>query len=340
MQWKGHERGMGIGGWLTNYKRFNCIPTDKRLELTVGDYEHFDSYITEKDVRYIASLGFDHVRLGFDQIVVEQEEGVLRERTVDLIDRFIGWCEKAKLNVVLNLHKAIGNYCDVDSPVSLFESDRLKERFIGLWLCFARRYKNKSNVAFELLNEVRGDSGQWNELWQRTLTAIRSIAPQTEVVTGGNDWNNPPSLREVAVSSDPNLIYTFHMYYPHLFTHQRGVLQSQMIYYNREMPYPCDGGRYLEGNAALGWSDEYLEKGGRMDIGALENAMRPAFDFAAAHPDKRVWCGEFGTIRHAKPEWRAHYMNDVILLLKEHDMSYCVWNYLSTPNDGNRFSLV
>ena len=26
--------------------------------------------------------------------------------------------------------------------------------------------------------------------------------------------------------------------------------------------------------------------------------------------------------------------------LKRHDISYCVWNYLSTPNDGNRFSLV
>ena len=80
MQWKGHEKGMGIGGWLTNYKRFNCIPMDKRLDLTVGDYEHFDSYITEKDVKYIASLGFDHIRLGFDQIVVEEKPGVLRAR--------------------------------------------------------------------------------------------------------------------------------------------------------------------------------------------------------------------------------------------------------------------
>ena len=27
-------------------------------------------------------------------------------------------------------------------------------------------------------------------------------------------------------------------------------------------------------------------------------------------------------------------------LLKENEIPYCVWNYLSTPNDGNRFSLV
>lgn len=26
--------------------------------------------------------------------------------------------------------------------------------------------------------------------------------------------------------------------------------------------------------------------------------------------------------------------------MKEYGIPYCVWNYLSTPNDGNRFSLV
>jgi hypothetical protein len=33
-------------------------------------------------------------------------------------------------------------------------------------------------------------------------------------------------------------------------------------------------------------------------------------------------------------------MRDVITVLKENAIPYCVWNYLSTPNDGNRFSLV
>ena len=340
MQWKGHEKGMGIGGWLTNYKRFNCIPMDKRLDLTVGDFEHFESYITEKDVKYIASLGFDHIRLGFDQIVVEEKPGVLRERIMRLIDNFVEWCKNEGLNVVLNLHKAIGNYCDVDFPVSLFESDELKDNFILLWKNFAKRYKNQPHVAFELLNEVRGSSADWNALWLKTLAEIRLIAPESYVVAGGNDWNNPPSMREIAVTDDPKLVYTFHMYYPHNFTHQKGVLQIWQVYYNRDMPYPCDAQRYIECGETLGFRDDYLDNGGKMDIGALENALRPALDFADKHPDKIVWCGEFGTIRHANIAWREHWMNDVILLLKRHDISYCVWNYLSTPNDGNRFSLA
>ena len=55
----GFEKGMGIGGWLTNYKRFNVLPPERRMLLTVGDFEHFDTYITESDVKYIASLGMD-----------------------------------------------------------------------------------------------------------------------------------------------------------------------------------------------------------------------------------------------------------------------------------------
>ena len=70
-RFEGFECGMGIGGWLTNYKRFNVLTDEQKKVMTVGDFEHFNSYITEKDIKYIASLGFDHIRLGFDQIVIE-----------------------------------------------------------------------------------------------------------------------------------------------------------------------------------------------------------------------------------------------------------------------------
>ena len=77
-----------------------------------------------------------------------------------------------------------------------------------------------------------------------------------------------------------------------------------------------------------------------MDREALRAMLKPAFDFARERPDKILWCGEFGTIRHAPAESRENYMRDVISLLRENGIQYCVWNYLSTPNDGNRFSLV
>ena len=77
-----------------------------------------------------------------------------------------------------------------------------------------------------------------------------------------------------------------------------------------------------------------------MDIQCLRDFLQPAIEFAQKHPDRALWCGEFGTIRHADIRWRENWMRDVITILLENGISYCVWNYLSTPNDGNRFSLV
>ena len=48
--WPGFERGMGLGGWLTNYKRFNVLPDKWRFKVTQGDLEHFETFISEADV--------------------------------------------------------------------------------------------------------------------------------------------------------------------------------------------------------------------------------------------------------------------------------------------------
>jgi aryl-phospho-beta-D-glucosidase BglC (GH1 family) len=152
---QGFERGMGIGGWLTNYKRFNVLPNDKRMHLTIGDYEHFNSYITEDDVKYIASLGFDHIRVGFDQVVLEEKEGVYREEIFKLLDNFVSWCRKYDIKIVFNLHKAVGNYADIKEEVGILDSEDLQRRFIKLWLAFEKRYHNDNSIVFELLNEVR-----------------------------------------------------------------------------------------------------------------------------------------------------------------------------------------
>ena len=337
----GFEHGMGIGGWLTNYKRFNVLPDKWKMALSPGDYEHFETYITKDDVRNIASFGVDHIRLGFDQIVLEEKPYVYRERTFRLIDNFIAWCRESKVNVVLNLHKAVGNYCDVPEPVALLDDAELQRRFVALWLEFERRYHADGVVVFELLNEVKKvDPKAWNALAARTISEIRKVNPTRKIVVGSTCWNSCDTLKELPVFDDANVIYTFHFYSPFEFTHQRGVLQSGPLYYNRAMPYPGDIERYKDYKRFVEGSDKGYARYRSMDIQVLREWLTPAFDFAKAHPDKILWCGEFGTIRHGDITSRENWMNDVILLLKEHGLSYCVWNYLSTPNDGNRFSLV
>ena len=110
------------------------------MDITVGDLEHFDSYIGERDVCYIASLGMDHIRFGFDRIALEESPYCYRERVFELLAAFVSWCKKYGLGVVLNLHKAIGNYCDIKEEANLLEEEAHQKRFIALWMEMERRF--------------------------------------------------------------------------------------------------------------------------------------------------------------------------------------------------------
>ena len=337
----GFEKGMGIGGWLTNYKRFNVLPPERRMLLTVGDFEHFDTYITESDVKYIASLGMDHIRLGFDQIVVEESAYVYREHIFGLIENFIKWCRKYSLNAVLNLHKAVGNYCDIPETRQLLDDDELQERFTALWREFEKRFCGYPEVAFELLNEVRDvDPKKWNTLAEKTVDEIRKLNTDRKIILGSVCWNSADTLESLNIFDDENIIYTFHYYLPFSFTHQQGVLQADPLFYNRKMPYPGDAELYRDYERVVYGNNDSYKEFSVIDRRFIRSMLLPALKFRENHPDKILWCGEFGTIRHCNIKYRENWMRDVISVLKEFDIPYCVWNYLSTPNDGNRFSLV
>ena len=340
-KFEGYKTGIGIGGWLTNYKRFNVLRQEWRLPLSIGDFEHFETYITEDDVRNIASFGVECIRLGFDQIVIEESPGVYRERIFVLIDQFIDNCQKYHLNTVLNLHKAVGNYCDIKEDVQLLDDPGLQDRFVALWIAFEKRYHDRSNVAFELLNEIRNvDPDKWNDLVERTIKEIRRLNPTRKIIIGSTNWNSADTLKKLRLYDDPNIIYTFHFYEPFAFTHQQGVLQEGPLYYNRKMAYPSDIEPYRDFERFVNKATNPYPGIERIDREWMRSRLQGAFDFVKEHPDKILWCGEFGTIRHCKMEYRENWMQDVISLMKEHEIPYCAWNYLSTPNDGNRFSLV
>jgi aryl-phospho-beta-D-glucosidase BglC (GH1 family) len=304
--------------------------------------EHFETYITEKDIAYIAQLGLDHVRLGFDQIVVEESPYVYRAKIISILHDFVDWCKKYGLRAVLNMHKAVGNYCDILEESGLMQNTELQNRFVALWSMLEDEFSNDNEVVFELLNEVvNGTASEWNGPANKTIFAIREKNKNRLIIVGGTEWNNPPGLNDIKVYDDENIIYTFHCYAPHEFTHQQGVLQADQLFYNRKMPYPCsDIERYRDFHKVVYKNPNAYANYEKIDAKFLRDYLSPVKDFIERNPDKILWCGEFGTIRHANIRWRENWMRDMISILKEWDIPYCVWNYLSTPNDGNRFSLV
>lgn len=335
-------RGMGVGGWMTNYKRVRFLPQDKAFDITIGDKEHFDRYLTRWDIQNIRSFGMDHIRIPFDQCVVEEYDKPYsyREDMLKLLDRMIRWSLDEGLDVVLNLHHAIGCYCDFAEASSLLEDEELQKRMIALWEMLEDRYHDL-DIVFEILNEVTTtDAEKWNTLAARCVQALRAKNPVRRIILGSAQWNSPDRLKDLATFEDENIAYTFHFYGPFAFTHQRTTVNPIQYTYNREIPYPGDNSYYKDYERFAGGDPAVFDAYPIVGREYIEDALASAVQWKKEHPDKVLWFGEFGTIRHANLQWRENWMRDVIRVAVENDIPFCNWNYLSTPYDCNRFSLV
>ena len=185
------------------------------------------------------------------------------------------------------MHKAVGNYCDILDESGLMQNEEQQQRFVAVWQRLEEEFAGENDVVFELLNEVvNGTSQEWNALAAKTIQALREKNKERIIIVGGTEWNNPPGLEEIQVYDDDNIVYTFHCYAPHEFTHQQGVLQAGPLYYNRKMAYPSeDIERYRDYHRLLGVENAYpgME---RMDIEFLREYMKPAKRFIEKYPDK------------------------------------------------------
>ncbi len=333
---------MGVGGWMTNYKRVRFLPEEKAFNLSIGDKEHFDRYLTRWDMQNIRSMGMDHIRIPFDQVVVEEynKPFAYREDMLKLLDRAICWAVDEGFEVILNLCKTIGCYCDFAERSDLLEDDLLKDRVVAMWSMLEDRYHDQ-DIIFELLNEVTTqDAAAWNILAERCVKTIREKNPARRIIIGSAYWNSPDRLADLQLYDDDCIAYTFHYYGPHAFTHQRTTIDAVQYAYNREIPYPGDNSYYKDYARFAGSDPAEFDAYPIVGRSYIEHGLRGAAQFRKDHPGKVLWFGEFGTIRHANIVWRENWMRDVIRFAIENDIPYSVWNYLSTPYDCNRFSLV
>ena len=333
---------MGIGGWMTNYKRVRFLPIDRAFEITIGDKEHFERFITQWDIQNIRSFGMDHIRIPFDQCVIEEYDKPFsyREDMLKLLDRVIDWSLQEGLEVILNLHHAIGCYCDFPEASSLLDDEELTVRFIRMWEMLEDRYRDL-DIVFELLNEVTSrDTEKWNTFAKRAVEALRAKNPTRRLILGCAHWNHPEFLKDMYLFDDPYIGYTYHFYAPHAFTKQRTTIDVKKYLYNREIPYPGDPSYYKDFARFCGQSEKEFDGYDIIGREYVEDHLKYAVEFKKAHPDKWLWFGEFGSIRHANLRWRENWMRDVIRYTVENDIPFSSWNYLSTPYDCNRFSLV
>ena len=125
------HRGTNISHWLSQSKQ--------RGQARVA-------WFTEDDVRYIAGLGFDHIRLPIDEVQMWDAEGKAEAEAFDLLQSAIGWCKSAGLRVIVDLHILRSHYFnDKTGEPALFSDPVELARFVDLWRDLSARLGGWSN---------------------------------------------------------------------------------------------------------------------------------------------------------------------------------------------------
>ena len=315
---KGFQKGINLGGWLSQY--MSCEKT------------HFDTYITEKDIKLIADGGFDHIRLPIDYDIIEDENGADREEGYAHIDDCIDWCKKYGLNMILDLHKTCGyTFVNAMTPEgdSFFENAELQERFYCIWRKLSARYgKNKKCMIFELLNEVvNPDYAQaWNYIAAKTIEAIRAEAPDIGIMVGGVLYNSVVGIPLLAPPADENIIYTFHCFEPLCFTHQKAAWVENVDF---DMPYPADISLYRERSrllkpfqAGVIFNTNITKVGTEFFRCMFREAVKIAEKYNVA-----LYCGEYGVIEHAPTKDTLCWLSDINTVFNEYGIGRALWSY-------------
>jgi endoglucanase len=239
------------------------------------------------------------------------------------LDKAVDWAEKHEMYIIIDNHSF--------DPVEPTSND-IDKILLPVWAQIAERYKNRSDyVIYEILNEPHGISDKrWGEIQGAAIDTIRKIDQKHPIMVGGTDYNSIAKLSAMPVYSDSNLIYTFHFYDPHMFTHQGANWGEPSMASLAMVPFPADSRRMPPTPADLRgtWVADALRNYARDATPAkLYSTLDRVVAFAKAR-DVPVFCGEFGVYMIQSPEAdRIKWYKIVSDALDRRNIARTSWDY-------------
>ncbi len=310
----------------------------------------------------IRALGFDFVRLSVDPGPLLATEGERRQEALAVLADAVVKLNAAGLKVVFDLHSVsqvpqfgtdVINAPAASAEIAGYEA--MAADVARMLLSFGT-----DKVALEPFNEpahypcdASGDE-DWQTIMGATVQAIRAVSTELTIVATGACGGSVTGLTDLKPDfDDPNILYSFHMYEPHSFTHQRSDTDGDFA---SGLPWPASAGtpeavveslrahmqaagldeatqsRNLD--AVRGFIDEYFAE----DWGPaqLQARIGEAVDWAGANgiPAERLFMGEFGAIlmsadgrMGAFNADRLRYLEAARTAAEAHQIPWAIWEY-------------
>jgi len=292
--------------------------------------EHFETWNTAQDIALIKAMGFDHVRLSVNP------QPMFRHGQADRIPAdYLGYLDSAVqmildhgLAIILDVHP------ESDFKQKLATDDSFVEQFEDYWRQLARHYSttNPDLVSLEILNEPEfHDRYRWQGVQAKLAVAIREGAPLHTIIVAGAFWSSENELLFFDPLRDSNIIYNFHFYEPHIFTHQGATWSTNYVHYLKELPYPSTPDNVQPVAVLLPDAVNRLQA---IHYGLDQwNALRIEGEIGQVAAWAKRWnvsvtCNEFGVYRKAaNPQDRAAWISDVRTTLEKHGIGWTMWDY-------------
>ena len=291
--------------------------------------EHFQTWVTTDDIARIKSLGFDHVRLS-----VNPQPMFVTNHPNDIPAEYLGYLDAAvKMILDKNLAVVIDIHPESDFKAQL-KDDTFVQQFADFWRALAHHFatSDPERVFFEVLNEPEvSDPYRWYGIQTKLLSAIRQAVPQHTIIAAGARWSDDDELVFLEPFRDPNVVYNFHFYFPHLFTHQGATWGAYYWHWVKGLRYPStpESAERAAMNVPEAADRLAVIRYGQdhWDAGRIDAEIAQAADWAHQH-NVNVVCNEFGVYRsYADPNDRAAWLRDVRSSLERHGVGWTVWDY-------------
>ena len=186
-----------------------------------------DNYITHKDIKYLKSIGSNHIRLPFNYKMFT-DDLYMGERNSGFkyFDRILEWCKEEELYVLFDMHCAPGgqtgdNIDDSYGYPFLFKSKSSQDLMTQIWVDIAKKYKDEPIViGYDIVNEpiahyFNDELDVLNHelflLYKRIVSEIRVVDKKHTIFLNGSNWSGNFDVFEEIL--DDNIVYEFHKYW-------------------------------------------------------------------------------------------------------------------------------